>query len=48
MDGIAIGPDGGERLERAERAHRILCELPGLEVIDMRFVNEVRKELNIQ
>ena len=37
MDGITIGPDDGERVERPERAHRILCELPGLEVIDMRF-----------
>jgi len=37
MDGITIGPDDGERVERPGRAHRILCELPGLEVIDMRF-----------
>jgi mannose-6-phosphate isomerase-like protein (cupin superfamily) len=37
MDGIAIGPEGGERVERAERHHRILCELPELEVLELRF-----------
>ena len=37
MEGITLGPDDGQRVERPERAHRILCELPGLEVIDMRF-----------
>jgi quercetin dioxygenase-like cupin family protein len=32
-----IGPGGGERVERASRNHRILCELPALEVIELRF-----------
>jgi len=36
-DGIAIGPEGGERVERTARHHRILCELPELEVIELRF-----------
>jgi hypothetical protein len=31
MSGIAIAPDGGERLSRGDgREHRILCELPAL------------------
>ncbi|MDX6521622.1 MAG: hypothetical protein QOJ31_2139 [Gaiellales bacterium] len=37
MDGIAIAPDGGEWLRRGGRNHRILCELPALEVIELRF-----------
>ena len=37
MDGIAIGPDGGERVERTARHHRILAELPELEVVELRF-----------
>jgi mannose-6-phosphate isomerase-like protein (cupin superfamily) len=37
MDGIAIGPDGGETLARGPRSHRILAELPDLEVIELRF-----------
>ncbi len=37
MSGIAIGPDGGERVQRSERAHRILAEIPALEVIELRF-----------
>jgi mannose-6-phosphate isomerase-like protein (cupin superfamily) len=37
MDGIAIAPDGGEWLRCAGRNHRILCELPALEVIELRF-----------
>ena len=37
MDGIAHGPDGGEKVARATRNHRILAELPEFEVIDMRF-----------
>ena len=37
MDGIAIGPDGGERVPRGPREHRILAELPELEVIELRF-----------
>lgn len=38
MSGIAIEPEGGERLQREEgRGHRILCELPALEVIELHF-----------
>ena len=37
MDGIAHGPDGGEKVARATRNHRILAELREFEVIDMRF-----------
>ncbi|HZR94095.1 MAG TPA: cupin domain-containing protein [Gaiellaceae bacterium] len=37
MDGIAVGPDGGEKLARGPRSHRILAELPDLEVIELRF-----------
>jgi mannose-6-phosphate isomerase-like protein (cupin superfamily) len=37
MDGIAIEPGGGEHLPRGPRAHRILAELPELEVIELRF-----------
>lgn len=37
MDGIACGPDGGERLPRGPRFHRILADLPELEVIELRF-----------
>jgi mannose-6-phosphate isomerase-like protein (cupin superfamily) len=37
MEGIAHDPDGGERVARGPRAHRILAELPELEVIELRF-----------
>jgi quercetin dioxygenase-like cupin family protein len=37
MPGIAHGPDGGERVAREGRNHRILAELPGLEVIELAF-----------
>jgi mannose-6-phosphate isomerase-like protein (cupin superfamily) len=37
MDGIVVGPGEGELLERGGRAHRILAELPELEVIELRF-----------
>jgi quercetin dioxygenase-like cupin family protein len=37
MDGIAVGPDGGQKLARGPRNHRILAELPDLEVIELRF-----------
>ena len=38
MDGIvALGPDGGERVERPERHHRILGELPQFEIVELRF-----------
>ena len=35
--GIALGPDDGERVGRGARNHRILAELPELEVIELRF-----------
>jgi quercetin dioxygenase-like cupin family protein len=35
--GIALGPDDGERVVRAARRHRILAELPELEVIELCF-----------
>jgi mannose-6-phosphate isomerase-like protein (cupin superfamily) len=37
MEGIALGPDGGERVSRGPRDHRILAELPQLEVIELSF-----------
>jgi mannose-6-phosphate isomerase-like protein (cupin superfamily) len=37
IDGIVIGPDGGEQVARGPRNHRILAELPELEVIELRF-----------
>jgi mannose-6-phosphate isomerase-like protein (cupin superfamily) len=37
-DGIvALGPEGGEHLERGPRHHRVLAELPSYEVIELRF-----------
>jgi quercetin dioxygenase-like cupin family protein len=37
VDGIHIGADGGERVGRGARYHRILAELPELEAIELRF-----------
>jgi mannose-6-phosphate isomerase-like protein (cupin superfamily) len=38
VDGIvALGPDGGERVQRAHRHHRILAELPQFEAVELRF-----------
>lgn len=34
MPGIRIGPDEGEKIPRGPRYHRVLAELPELEVID--------------
>jgi quercetin dioxygenase-like cupin family protein len=34
---IALGPDGGEHLERGPRHHRVLVELPEVEVFELRF-----------
>lgn len=36
-EGIALGPGEGERLTRGDRYHRILAELPPIEVIEVRF-----------
>ncbi len=35
--GIALGPEDGEKVLREARHHRILAELPQLEVIELRF-----------
>ncbi len=35
--GIALDPEGGEKVVRAARHHRILAELPELEAIELRF-----------
>jgi len=37
MDGVLVGPEGGEKVARGVRHHRILAELPELEVIELRF-----------
>ena len=37
MEGIVAGPDEGEKLARGPRNHRILAEVPELEVIELRF-----------
>jgi mannose-6-phosphate isomerase-like protein (cupin superfamily) len=37
VSGILIGPDEGERVVRGPRYHRILTELPELEIIELRF-----------
>ncbi len=37
MDGIFIGPGEGEKLPRGPREHRVLAELPELEVVDECF-----------
>jgi mannose-6-phosphate isomerase-like protein (cupin superfamily) len=37
VEGIAHGPDGGEKVARTARHHRILAELPELEAIELRF-----------
>jgi mannose-6-phosphate isomerase-like protein (cupin superfamily) len=37
MDGIAFGPDDGEWVGSRARTHRILAEVPELEVIELRF-----------
>jgi quercetin dioxygenase-like cupin family protein len=37
MDGIALGPGAGERVARGDRHHRIICELPEFEVIELWF-----------
>jgi mannose-6-phosphate isomerase-like protein (cupin superfamily) len=34
---LALGPEGGEHVARGVRHHRILAELPGLEVVELRF-----------
>ena len=37
MGGIAVTPDGGERVRRRARDHRVLCELDELEIIELHF-----------
>jgi mannose-6-phosphate isomerase-like protein (cupin superfamily) len=37
VDGILVGPNDGEKVARAHRHHRILAELPELEVVELRF-----------
>lgn len=37
MTGIAIEPGGGEKLERTDRSHRVLCELPEFEMLELHF-----------
>ena len=38
MDGIvALGPEGGEHVQRSQRHHRILGELPQFELVELRF-----------
>lgn len=37
MDGVLVGPEDGERVARWPREHRILAELPELEVVELRF-----------
>jgi mannose-6-phosphate isomerase-like protein (cupin superfamily) len=37
VSGILIRPDEGEKVARGARHHRILAELPELEVIELRF-----------
>jgi mannose-6-phosphate isomerase-like protein (cupin superfamily) len=34
---VALGAEGGEHVERSERHHRVLCELPQFEVVELRF-----------
>jgi mannose-6-phosphate isomerase-like protein (cupin superfamily) len=36
-DGILLGPDEGERVPRGDRFHRVLAELPELEVFELQF-----------
>jgi mannose-6-phosphate isomerase-like protein (cupin superfamily) len=37
LHGIFIGPHDGERVSRGRLDHRILAELPELEVVELRF-----------
>jgi quercetin dioxygenase-like cupin family protein len=37
MANVALGPEGGEHVVRGARHHRILCELPELEVVELWF-----------
>jgi quercetin dioxygenase-like cupin family protein len=37
MTSLRIGPDEGEKIPRGPRYHRVLAELPELEVIDACF-----------
>jgi quercetin dioxygenase-like cupin family protein len=37
VTGIHVAPGGGEKIPRGARAHRVLAELPELEVIELSF-----------
>jgi quercetin dioxygenase-like cupin family protein len=37
VDGIVVSAEGGEKVARGPRHHRILAELPELEVIELQF-----------
>ena len=37
MTGMRVGPDEGEKIPRGPRYHRVLVELPELEVIEARW-----------
>ena len=37
MDGISVSPGEGEKAQRGSRFHRILAELPELEVVELHF-----------
>ncbi len=46
-DGIVVQPGDGERLSRGNRYHRILAELPELEVVDLRLARTSKACLHI-
>ena len=37
LPNVALGPDGGEHLQRGPRHHRVLCELPEVEAFELAF-----------
>lgn len=46
MSGIHVAPDEGEKIPRGPRYHRVLAELPELEVIELRFGPEFSVDLH--
>jgi mannose-6-phosphate isomerase-like protein (cupin superfamily) len=34
---VVLGPEGGEHIQRGERRHRVLAELPELEAVELWF-----------